>query len=985
MTITIPPIVARRVLVLSLLIVCFFVAPVRAQFNLLETDDLRLVYYGAAQSFIVKHTARCFENSLAFHKSLFGYEPREKTTVAVYDPSDFGNAGAGTIPWNAITLAIAPPSYAFETTPANERVNATMHHEIVHLVASEKTTGRDRFFRSLFSGKIAESSDHPETILYGYLTVPRRSAPRWYHEGIAVFLETWMSGGLGRALGSYDEMVFRTAIRDSARLYDLIGLESEGTKINFQVGAMSYLYGGRFMSYMALTQGPEKLIDWVNRTSGSKSYFSSRFKQVYGQSLSSSWDQWIEWEKQFQAANLDTIRQYPLTEIRTLTEKPLGSVSRPQYDAKRGRLYVAINYPGQVSFIAAVDAATGEISRLCDIKGAALYFVSSIAFDPISDQLFYTTDNSGWRDLHVVNVATGDQRMLMRDGRLGDLAFNPVDSSLWGIRNYNGLTTIVRVPRPYDQWNQIYTTPYGKDVYGLDISPDGKFVTAGMAEIDGRQRLVRFSVDSLMAGDTTTAYLYDFQNSIPANFVHSSDGRYLYGTSYVSGVSNVFRYDLSTSQIEGLSNVETGLFNPLPVESDSLIAFAFRAEGFQPVKMAIRPINDIAPIRFLGQEIVDQHPIVKTWLAGAPGKVPIDSLTRYTGAYHSLANLKFAALYPIVEGYRDMVAYGLRAELRDPLSQHRFDLTFSYSPDRRLDNDEQWHGSFGYEHRNWEFSALYNDADFYDLFGPTKSSRKGYAVGLTYADRFIDDEPVSLKYRLNVTRYGDLEKLPEFQNITTSFDRFWSFSGSLNYANQRASLGAVDYEKGITWRLASENKAVNEKVFARVSADLALGIALPLDHSAIWLRTFGGYSPNERQEPLANYYFGGFGNNWVDNLPEKQYRTALSFPGIEIDEVGGTRYFKGMIEWTLPPVRFRHVGTPFLFLTWARPALFASALVTNPDDITTRERVANLGGQLDFRMIVLSHLNMTLSFGYAVAVKPDQRYTDEIMVSLKVL
>ena len=89
--------------------------------------------------------------------------------------------------------------------------------------------------------------------------------------------------------------------------------------------------------------------------------------------------------------------------------------------------------------------------------------------------------------------------------------------------------------------------------------------------------------------------------------------------------------------------------------------------------------------------------------------------------------------------------------------------------------------------------------------------------------------------------------------------------------------------------------------------------------------------------------------------------------------------------WTLPPVRFRHVGTPFLFLTWARPALFASALVTNPDDITTRERVANLGGQLDFRMIVLSHLNMTLSFGYAVAVKPDQRYTDEIMVSLKVL
>lgn len=976
--------VRRRVLAALILMICL-PCSLHAQFNLLETDDLRLVYYGSAQSFIVKHTARCFENSLAFHKSLFDYKPSERVTVAVFDPSDFGNAGAGTIPWNAITLAIAPPSYAFETTPANERVNATMHHEIVHLVASEKSTGRDRFFRSLFSGKIAETSEHPETILYGYLTTPRRSAPRWYHEGIAVFLETWMSGGLGRALGSYDEMVFRTAIRDSARLYDLISLESEGTKINFQVGAMSYLYGGRFMSYLAVQHGPQKLIDWVNRTEGSSSYFASQFKKIYGQPMSQAWNDWIIWEQQFQRENLDTISQYPITLLRRMATRTLGSVSRPQYDAARRLLYVAVNYPGQVSHIAAIHIDSGEITRLCDIKGAALYFVSSLAFDSTSGQLFYTTDNTGWRDLHVVNVATGHQRMLMRNGRIGDLTYNPVDSSLWGIRNYNGLTTIVRIPAPYHEWNQIYTTPYGRDVYGLDISPDGEFVSAGMAEVDGRQRLVRFSTAGLMAGDTTATYLYDFQNSIPANFVHSSDGRYLYGTSYVSGASNVFRYDLSTQQIEALSNVETGLFNPLPVTSDSLIAFEFTSEGFLPVKLAIQPIDDIAAVRFLGQLIVEQHPIVKTWLAGSPGSVPIDSLTRYSGTYHSLPNLRLASLYPIVEGYSDMIAYGLRTEIRDPLNRHRFDATLSYSPDARLGSDEKWHSSFGYSHENWEFSARLNDADFYDLFGPTKSSRKGYAVGLTYADHFIDDEPVSLKYRLNATRYGDLVRLPEFQNITTSFDRFWSFSGSLNYANQRGSLGAVDYEKGITWRLGTENKFVNSKQFSRFSADLALGFALPLHHSAVWIRNSVGYSPNERQEPLANFYFGGFGNNWIDNQSEKRYRSALSFPGIELDEVGGTRYVKSVIEWTLPPVRFRHVGTPFLFVTWARPALFATALVTNPDDLSTRQRVGNVGAQLDLRMIVLSHLNMTLSIGYAVAIQPDQRSTDEVMVSLKVL
>ena len=72
--------------------------------------------------------------------------------------------------------------------------------------------------------------------------------PRWYLEGSAVFMETWMAGGLGRAQGGYDEMVFRAMVRDNARFFDPLGLESEGTRIDFQVGVNAYLYGTRFMT-----------------------------------------------------------------------------------------------------------------------------------------------------------------------------------------------------------------------------------------------------------------------------------------------------------------------------------------------------------------------------------------------------------------------------------------------------------------------------------------------------------------------------------------------------------------------------------------------------------------------------------------------------------------------------------------------------------------------------------------------------------------
>ena len=65
-----------------------------------------------------------------------------------------------------------------------------------------------------------------------------------------------MNGGLGRALGGYDEMVFRSLARENQYIYQVVGLESEGTAADFQVGANSYLYGTRFMNYLALAVRP---------------------------------------------------------------------------------------------------------------------------------------------------------------------------------------------------------------------------------------------------------------------------------------------------------------------------------------------------------------------------------------------------------------------------------------------------------------------------------------------------------------------------------------------------------------------------------------------------------------------------------------------------------------------------------------------------------------------------------------------------------
>ena len=114
-------------------------------------------------------------------------------------------------------------------------------------------------------------------------------------------------------------------------------------------------------------------------------------------------------------------------------------------------------------------------------------------------------------------------------------------------------------------------------------------------------------------------------------------------------------------------------------------------------------------------------------------------------------------------------------------------------------------------------------------------------------------------------------------------------------------------------------------VFPKLYGDLDLGLALPIPHSSVWLRGSAGWGPgDDRDEPFANFYFGGFRNNWVDHREEKRYREPDAFPGLEINEVGGTNYARAMAEWNLPPLRFRGAGTPSFYLTWLRPAVFTS-------------------------------------------------------------
>ncbi|HEY3055882.1 MAG TPA: hypothetical protein VGK31_08130 [Thermoanaerobaculia bacterium] len=937
-----------------------------------RTRDLDLIYYDKAHEYLTYHLARSFENSLAFHEKLFDYTPSEPVVILMQDFGDYGHGGTSTVPWNYISIGIEPFDYVYETMPANERMNWLMHHELVHVVATDKGADTDLLFRRLFHGKVAPIKENPLSMIYSYMTSPRWYSPRWYHEGIAVFLETWMAGGVGRVLGGYDEMAFRTMVLENDYFYDVVGLESEGMTIDFQVGQNSYLYGTRFVTYLASEYGPEKVIAWFNRTHGSRRYFKSQFERVFGVPLDQEWRRWIVKEHEWQQQNLERIRRYGVTPEKRITNETLGSISRTFYDREQNVLYAAINRPAHVAQIVSIDAGSGKITPLAEVDVPALYFVTSLAYDGKDRKIFFTTDNTrGWRDLNELDLRSGRRRELLKNCRVGDIVVNPADQSIWAIQHHNGLSSLVRIPRPYRAWQNLLTLEYGRDIFDLDISPDGKTLSASMIEVSGDQRLVAFDISSRQFRT-----LHTFENNGPENFVFSPDGRYLYGTSYYTGVSNIFRYDFQTQRMEALTNVETGLFRPIPISADTMIAYRYTSQGFSPVVIPIQPREDISAINYLGQQVVERYPIVKSWNAGSPARVNLDEVTTYAGPYSPVLQTRLGSFYPIVEGYKDTVAAGMRFNFSDPLGLNAVDVTAAVSS-----GAEKMHGKAGWEHVPWKLRLSYNATDFYDLFGPTKTSRKGHSAALSYHQYIVYDRPKTIDYTITGAYYGGLDTLPEYQNIAAPFREYATLRGGLDYKDLRKTIGAVDFERGHDWSVAASASTVHSDFFPRVYATYERGFLLPLEHSSLWLRGAGGKSWGDRTNVFANFYFGGFGNNWIDWREVRRYRDYYSFPGLDLNEAGGNEFAKGSVEWTLPPVRFRRVGVPSLYANWARLAVFSSALTTRGE---VRENVHDAGAQVDLSLVMFSNLESMFSAGYATAFAKGDR-SNEIMVSLKLL
>lgn len=993
-------------LVLTVLLCLIAGLPVASQgYYKYEGNNCTLVFFDPGFAKNVPHITRMHNIGETLHSQLWDspsdsplYHPG-KSVIFLTDWQDDGNGGVSPFPVSNIQIGMSPLNMSFFVSPSVERYYHLFCHEQTHVVMTDKANTTDMRWRRFMGGKVPVDGTHPVSGIWSYLSSPRWYAPRWYQEGIACYMETWMCGGVGRSLAGYDDMYFRSIVQSGDRLSSVVGLESEGTTSDFQMGTNAYLYGTRFVNYLSLTHGLDTLRLFYNRTDGSARFFARQFREVYGRSVRQEWNEWQDFERQHQQENLELIAQYPTTPTTAITDEALGSVSPLSYDRGRGLLYTAINQPGDFARIVSIDR-DGKIRKLAYLDGPRMYTPSYLALDTIHDRLIYTSQNQDFRGLRAIDLKTGKTVLKSNFRRLGNLAYDNANDCMYALLTRNGVISLVRVENDLMKMRVLYIFPFGTEVFDLAVAHSGDYLSATISGENGEHSLILFNLNDLEAADFSYRTLATLENCNLNGFRFSLDDSRLIGSSYYTGVSNLWSVSVENGEMELLSNSLSGLFSPLEYAPDSVFALEFERNGLKPVTLKTSVLDDANAINLMGQKVFDHEPEKLSSLGTVRNAAPVlqykevvDSIALFT----PLKEMRFAGAYPDLTGFVDRNAWnnvtpvlGYTFRFQDPVRLSVLSVSAGVSPWSSHNWKNKFHLDADWTYRFWHFNASWNHSDFYDLAGPARTSRTGYCVKAAYVHRNKLLTPLDKKWGASAAAYGMMDALPTAQEIVVDGGirsmQVVSAFGSIR--KTRKSLGGVKDEQG--WELGTDNQIglVGGQLYPFVSVSANGGLLLPvLRNTSLWLRNTAGYNLVDDGSVFSRTYFGGFQRNWVDRGGRSQSESLYNWnamPGAKLDQIAARGFLRSSLELDLQPIRFRNVGFLGFYPTYAQLSPFAGMLLTGMENKTSS--YVNCGLSFSVEMVLFNYLKTTWSAGWARAygagTNPAFDRSDEWMISV---
>ncbi len=591
-----------------------------------------------------------------------GWTPARKTYLLISNATDAANAETTTYYYDHIIVFAIPPDAYSSIVNYDDWLKMIFTHEYTHILHLDQTRGFFGFLNDIF----------------GRVLFVNQIEPDWIIEGYAVYNESTLTSA-GRDNGSY----YNALLRMQALHNDLPPIDAgDGMPSKWPFGEYPYVYGGKFMQYIANKYSAGSVADYSKEYTYLPLLLNRDARVAFdGRSFTSLWRDWQNSVRKQALLSVVSLMFSWRTSSKQITYS--GADTRgPVWDARgSGIYYTSYNGESQMG-IFYTGLADGKRKWVVRRDSG---FSGSLCKDSFffSQNEFYH-DFYLYNDLYELDTKTGSVKKLTSGIRAHGADVSPDCTKIVFVSNTAASSDLMVY---YLTDPGFIETIASMKMNGQFLDPrwswDGRHIAVTEKNNNGESTIKILGSDGR---DFTTVISGDHLNLFPS---WSRDDRYVLFSSDMTGIANLYAYSITGQSLYQVSNVIGGAYEAQVSPDNKTIAVTeYDGKGFDIYTMPFSPaafrqvnppkeftVEEANPYKHIEAKETRYSPfatLVPTWWLPA---ISLASDAYSLGAYTAGSDLLGHNNYTVQAGY---TAYP-HAQWRPGFSA-TYDNT-SYTPD----------------------------------------------------------------------------------------------------------------------------------------------------------------------------------------------------------------------------------------------------------------------------------------------------------------
>ena len=503
---------------------------------------------------------------------LYQYTPDTKVHFVVRDHDDNAN-GAAFYYGNKIEIWAPPADFLLRSD--HDWLRNVVTHEYSHMISLGAMRKMPRQIPAVYFQWMAFEPEKRQDVLHGYpnrlFSVPYAGTvvPMWFAEGMAQFqragfgYDTW---------DAHRDMLLRTAaLKDELLSINEMGVFGKNSLGNER----TYCQGYALTLYISYKYGEEKVRDLARAMKAPlRLSFSGAAKQALGLSDSELYNEWTEWLSRGYQAEIDSM-QSNLVEGELIQSEGIGNVY-PIWSPDSSRIAFLSNEGEDYLSLRSVYVMDVKTKKKVLIKGGVS---SSVTWSPDSKKLIYSRhkaykQGSSYFDLFLYDLQAKKETQLTHGSRARLPHWSPDGTRIVSVTETGGTSNLALLDVETKSLKTITAFENGEQITSPKWMDNETLVFAlfsGKGERD---------IATIKADGSDFKYLIKTEQD-ERDPAPDPNGQWLYFSSNKTGIFNIYRYHLSDSTTEMVSNVSGGAFMPAVNKNGQLVFARFESDGYK--------------------------------------------------------------------------------------------------------------------------------------------------------------------------------------------------------------------------------------------------------------------------------------------------------------------------------------------------------------------------------------------------------------------